>query len=250
MKLRVWVMSWLMFLGWALTAQAAGFSGSLPSYCVNQDEKSRMQVMAGFPVHHYCYGLKHLNNYYAATKADGKKYQLSQAASEFRYVISHSSANSAPTMLSEVYMTQARVHTLQNHKSKALMDYFKAIELNPKQSRAYTEIAMYYESLNMKDRALDIVTKGLQYIPGDTVLQSKYQKLGGKMPFPEPVAEAQPEAPPAPAPETLAEKSAGEANSEPGEVSSVTKAPPSPATSEGGSGTSDNKDNPWCRFCP
>lgn len=254
MKFHSMMLSWLVFAGMAPLAQAIDNFGVLPSYCTNRDEMQSLQPIAKFPMHHYCYGMQHLNRYYAARNLDDKKRQLALAASEFRYTIGQSSSASDPRLMAELYASQGLVHVLQNNMSKALTDYYKAIELNPKLGRVYAEIASYYEMNKMTAKALEVVTQGLRHVPDSKALRNKYQKLGGKLPFPEPV-EAKPEEK-----SPTAGMKAAESGIEVTKDASATvnpnpveeKAVPSTVVQEPRKAeeTGTPKGNPYCRFCP
>jgi tetratricopeptide (TPR) repeat protein len=236
---------------YALSAPAANMNtGGLPSYCSNSAQRSSLQPVAGFPIHHYCYALQHINGFYIAKNADDKRRLLNLAASEFKYVISHSSPKSDLGLLSEVYVSRGLMHTMGKDMHKAQLDYSKALELNPKQARAYAELAGYYEIKKLPAKALEIVAQGLRYIPDDSMLQKKYRRLGGAMPFPLPL-ENPPESKERPATsvednKTQTAEQALVENKSDGSVEE--KQPVTPGTEAGGS--SNNKTNPWCRFCP
>lgn len=190
--------------------------------------------------HHYCAGLNFLNRYYRSRSAQGKQFNLNNARTNFDYMVTHA----APTysLMPDVYLNLGVVHTLMNQPAQAIAHFNKAIELDPNQAKAYNALADYYVKTKQSVKALEIVTEGLRYNPDTRSLQRRYTELGGKQPYPAPIAPAPVEAAPAKADETPA------------------ATPPSPAV-----GTQEaapaavvpdtpvpigSPKNPYCRFCP
>ncbi len=207
--------------------------------------------------HHFCYAIGFINRYYGAKSARSKTFNLQNAMGNLNYMI----ANASPTysLMPDVYMYRGLVHSLTKKDGAAITDIRKAIELDPKLTRAYSMAADIYTKLNKKDEALKLATDGLRYNPDSAVLQRLYLKLGGKLPYPEPVAK-QESAPPAAPAESKADDTAPDMAAENGPTQQPAPvAAPEPAiqdSEKAGSATPPDTQpigstsNPWCRFCP
>ena len=183
-------------------------------------------------VHHYCNGLNHINRYYRAKREQDKRHFLSVAEGNLRYMVT----NAEPTfsLMPDVYLNLGVVYSLTNQTAQAITHFNKAIELNPRQPKAYNALSDYYAKVKQSAKALEIVTTGLRYNPDTKSLRRRYSELGGKLPYPEPIE-------PAPAAEVQSVKQ--EEPAEPASTSSIQVEPiAEPAI---GSPT-----NPYCRFCP
>jgi len=193
--------------------------------------------------HHYCAGVNFLNRYYRARSKQDKRFNLNNARTNLQYMVTHA----APTysLMPDVHLNLGEVYSLMNQLGQAITHFNKAIELDPRQPRAYNALSDYYVKTKQSAKALEIVTTGLQYNPDTKSLQRRYKELGGKLPYPEPieptpaveVEAAKPEEPPTPSPSSV----------EP--AASPTAVLPEPvepiAEPRIGSPT-----NPYCRFCP
>ncbi|MHB1213714.1 MAG: hypothetical protein ACYCY9_01900 [Thiobacillus sp.] len=221
---------------------------SLPNYCTARIKGSGAEYNQWVQIlgrdfdhtHHYCFALNDLNKYYKSRSAKDKKFNLKNAEGNLSYMVNH--ASPSYSLMPEIYLNRGLTYSLMNQHGKAVADITKALELNPRQVKAYNMLADYYISIKLKNKALETVTKGLRHSPGTKSLQRRYQELGGKMPYPEPLAQtdpamietppsaeqaAVPEVPPLAAP---AEKIVTEPDSDKPKIGSPT--------------------NPWCRFCP
>ena len=120
----------------------------------------------------------------------------------------------------------------------------EAIRGNPGFDQAYAELADIQAHDEKPGEALKTVTEGLRHVPGSKPLKRRYTELGGKLPYPEPIAPApaepqaaQPDEVASPGPASPAEPAVG------GPVEATAVAPV--AQPKIGS-----PDNPYCRFCP
>lgn len=226
---------------------------SLPPYC-----KARMKSGQDSPeykmwegslgkdflhTHHYCTGINFINRYYRARSQQDKRFNLNNAEGNLKYMVAN--ADPGYSLMPDVYLNLGVVYSLTNQTAQAITHFNKAIELNPRQPKAYTALSDYYAKTKQSEKALEIVTTGLRYNPDTKSLQRRYTELGGKLPYPAPIeptpaveAEAaKPEEPPTPTPSSV----------EP--AASPTTVPPAPvetiAEPQIGSPT-----NPYCRFCP
>jgi tetratricopeptide (TPR) repeat protein len=198
--------------------------------------------------HHYCDALASINRYYAARSAQDKAFNLTNALGGLNYMVSH--ASQSYSLMPEIYLNRGVVLTLMKKDGDALKDLLKALELDPKLIRGYAMASDFYTKIKRRDEALKVVTEGLRNNPGNARLQRLYQELGGKLPYPEPIA-PEPEkslqplpTPAAPAPATLQAPALDDKPPAQAEPSTPADAGP-PAKAKIGT-----PSNPWCRFCP
>lgn len=190
--------------------------------------------------HHYCAGINFLNRYYRSRSAQGKQFNLNNARTNFGYMVTHA----APTygLMPDVYLNLGVVHSLMKQPAQAITYFNKAIELDPNQAKAYNALADYYVKTKQSAKALEMVTAGLRYNPDTRSLQRRYTELGGKLPYPAPIAPAPVEAEAAKADETPADTPPSSAvDTQEAVPTAVVPATPAPIGSP---------KNPYCRFCP
>lgn len=223
---------------------------TLPPYCAARfDERSaafknwKASMGPNFiHIHHYCAGLNFLNRV-RGSFSSGRQDTLGAVVREFDYVLDHVSADFY--LRPEILMNRGIALTMLKRNGEAVGNLMQAIELDPRQTRAYMVLADLYLKQNNRSQALETVTEGLRHNPGTKSLQRRYTELGGKLPYPaavEPVAAAAqtttPDAPPAamtvPADEPAAET----------QESAPATAAPVVAPKIG------SPTNPYCRFCP
>ncbi|MBW8328731.1 MAG: hypothetical protein K0M48_06150 [Thiobacillus sp.] len=191
-------------------------------------------------MHHYCDGLRFYNRALSSTRdRNDFNFNIKESLDGFDYVLSHTSKDFG--MRPEVIAGKARTLALAGHKGAAVSLYTGVVQQTPKYVPAYLYLADYYASSDRK-KALSLVSDGLRHNPGTKSLQRRYQELGGKLPYPEPLVQAAPAVttpPPAEAPVAAAEASA--------EVGSAEKMVTEPAAEKPKIGS---PTNPYCRFCP
>lgn len=220
----------------------------LPAYC-----KVKMKSGPGSPeykawettlgkdyvhTHHYCAGLNFINRYYRARSPQDKRFNLNNARVNLQYMVEH--ADPGYSLMPDVYLNLGTVHALTNAHGEAIAHFGKAIELDPRQPRAYGALADYYVKTGQTDKALEIVIAGLRRNPGTRSLQRRYTELGGRLPYPEPIE-------PTPAIESGAEKRDEPAARAPAAHPGEPSAAPAEAVVQPGIGS---PTNPYCRFCP
>lgn len=231
----------LLLMGLSLTAHAAQPYGPaaeeakmLPDYCQNPEKWNSTWGPAAVWNNHTCYGINWLNRYYKSRTSSEKRDSLQNALGDFNYSVGKLPPDFP--LMPEIYMYRGSTYNLMGRNGEAVADLRKAIGLDPKLTKAYNELADLYETkLSQRDKALEIITEGLRHNPDVKSMQRRYTRLGGKLPYPEPIeptpaveAEAaKPEEPPLAAP---AEKTVTEPDSDKPKIGSPT--------------------NPWCRFCP
>lgn len=237
-----------LLMGLSLTAHAALPYGPtaeetkmLPAYCQAPDHWKSILGSAVVWNNHTCYGINRINRYYKSRTSQEKRDNLQTALGDFNY-----SVNKLPpdfALMPEIFMYRGITYGLMDRVGEAVADLHKAISLDPKLTRAYNELATVYESrLAQPKKALEIITEGLRHNPGTTLMQRRYTRLGGKLPYPEPLSRAEPavaETPPIPAQGAVPEAAPA--------VVPVEKADAVPDTEKPKIGS---PTNPHCRFCP
>jgi tetratricopeptide (TPR) repeat protein len=200
--------------------------------------------------HHYCAGLISLHR--AETSFGGKRQGHAKAATGIlNYTIGSMVRKNHP-LLPEVHTNRAIAFSMLDEYGEALTEANKALEIDPGYEQAYKVLINIYKKLNKNDEALKIASNGLTRIPDSKVLRKEYLELGGKEPFPEPVAsvsrqpatELAPAAPEEKQPADSVAVSGAESGTEAG------AGPSSPAAAAPGDAESKPRNNPWCRFCP
>lgn len=225
---------------------------SLPPYC-----KARMKSGQGSPdykmweqtlgkdflhTHHYCAGINFINRYYRARSQQDKNFILNNALGTLTYMVEHASPDYS--LMPDVYLSRGLTYSLMKRHGEAMADMQKAIELNPRQVKAYNVLADYYVSTGEKAKALETVTAGLRHNPGTKGLQRRYQELGGKLPYP---ASSEPE--PAEVEVAKPEESSVAPAEKPAETQAAPAGTPS-SEAEAPRPQIGSPTNPYCRFCP
>jgi tetratricopeptide (TPR) repeat protein len=194
--------------------------------------------------HHYCMGINYLNRAYKAKDERDRDFNLQNAHNNLMYMVK--AASPTYSLMPDVYLNLGKVSRLRKNIGEAVTNYSKAIELNPRQPSAYRELTDIYAAIGQRTKALEVVTDGLRHNPGTKSLQRYYHELGGKLPYPEPVATTvtmERKDPPAPA-------DVNATQTLPSESQLAT-----PETSPQSAGEDYRKPigsptNPYCRFCP
>lgn len=200
--------------------------------------------------HHWCDCVRFR---YRAVKSIGDKaafgHNMNEAVAGCDYVIR--AIRPGSRILPRVHVDKGRALKLRGDSAAAAQEFQRAISLDPAESSAYSELSLLQEEGGQKSAARETVTRGLQHSPESKLLRNRYVELGGREPFPEPIAGRAPvpadkpaEAPSAetleldPADPVIAIDAQGEALTGPEEMSTEAGRP-----AADGSGRS-------CRFCP
>ncbi|MEW6415629.1 MAG: hypothetical protein AB1482_10295 [Pseudomonadota bacterium] len=225
----------------ALAAQPYGPTAEemkvLPDYCRNPGQWGAILGPSAGWNNHTCYGINWINRYYKSRTGREKRDSLQNALGDFNYSITKLPPDFP--LMPEIRMYRGITYALMDRAGEAAADLQQAIRMSPGLVRAYNELADLYESkLGQRGKALETITEGLRHNPDVPSLQRRYTRLGGKLPYPEPLAR------PAPA---VAEPPAA-----------PVQAAPQEAAPAAGAGTAQdaekpkigNPKNPYCRFCP
>lgn len=208
-------------------------------------------------MHHYCDGLRFYNRAVANTRDRNEfRYNIQLSLAGFNYVLSHTAPDF--DMRPEVIAGKARTLALAGRKGEAVMLYTGVVQQTPEYVPAYIYLADHYASSDRK-KALSLVSDGLRHNPGTKSLQRRYRELGGKLPYPEPLAKQSSPAPEAEAAATSQltsprpQVSPTPATATPPEASVPERAAERPADTTASSPETPkigSPTNPWCRFCP
>lgn len=189
-----------------------------------------------FDLHHYCAGLNFANRYWSARTPQDRGFCLQSAMNNFNYMVKAAKPDFA--LGAELYSDRGEVFKLMGKRGEAAKDFNQAISINSRIVKPYLQLAELYVADKSAKRALEAVAEGLRHIPDSTALQRRYLELGGRKPFPDPIAAKVGDPLPAqPEPASSPEVAAVESKQEP-----AAQAESSPAI-----GTTSN---PYCRFCP
>lgn len=217
--------------------------------------------------HHYCMGMIYLNRYPSLRTDKAKRSTLNDAMGNLSYMISH--ASPGYSLMPDVYFSRAQAFAYRDEIAGALNDLLKAIELNPKMTRAYVLAADLLIKSKQSEKALKLVTTGLRENPDHRALQRVYDQLGGSKPYPERVTEmpnkdvsastkeaavkeevpatAMADTVPSTRAETLAPNPSSTANQKAETQQKNNQNTDSASSKVTPIGT---PTNPWCRFCP
>lgn len=260
-----------LFLIWGVPAHAADLPwrptpeemALLPEYCkVRYTDNGRSPEFRAWMqrvgpkfmgIHHYCTGINYINRYLYRIADKKRDYYLSRALPEIDYV-----AKDMPPdfpLAGDIYLNRGIALQLMKRDSLAIIDFYKSIEHDPNQVRAYIAIAEMHSKANNKPKALESITTGLRNVPDSKNLQKKYRELGGKEPFPKPLDVAPNSSVDAPVPQI---DKGGDAGSVTTPDAGRIQQPVSPSGQENtGKDAGDTQSapigapgNPYCRFCP
>lgn len=191
-------------------------------------------------MHHYCAGLNFLNRYYRVSPFE-KSGMLQGAKRNFEYMMKGASPEFP--LRGDIYLQHGITMHLMGQPGLAIKDLQQAIEINPKLAKAYLELISLYKNNKQSKQAMDIAVSGLKQVPDSKALQRNYLELGGKQPFPEPVAAVvEPPAVNAAPVEVEAKPMPPVAGEHPAAPASSDAVETKPAIGAPG--------NPYCRFCP
>lgn len=228
----------------------------MPAYCQvkwnsppsSPEWKSwRNQIGSNFiDVHHFCAGLNFMNRYWGSRNTRDRGFYLQSALNNFDYMVKAEKPDFA--LRAELYSQRGEVLRLMGRPGEATADFNKALSVNPRMVKPYLQLADLNVAVKSRDRALEAITQGLRHVPDSTALQRRYLELGGKKPFPEPIAIQAPE-PAAPPSADVAQ------TSDAVDVAAPAQANPAAAEPVGDASAASQPvigtpNNPYCRFCP
>lgn len=195
-------------------------------------------------MHHFCDCMRFTNRAYAAFGNWNAVHGNLQAAIDgCDYVLRNTTPNFY--MRAEVHLQKGKALKLDRQENKAIGELMEAIRGNPELAQAYVELSDI-QARNMKSgEALKTVTEGLRHAPDSKPLKRRYTELGGKLPYPAPIATVPVEPLVAKPDETATSTPASPAEPTTGTPAAVTPVAEPLAEPRIGS-----PKNPYCRFCP
>ena len=252
LKTLILVLAWVALVqpAFAEWAPSKAEMRALPPYCAARwDDKSeafkswRATMGSDFNhIHHYCAGLNFVNRAHGMASQKDREGTLSAAVRNFDYILTHTQQGFY--LRPEDLMNRGIALTMMQKPGEAIGNLLKAIEMNPKLTRAYLSLSEIYEKQKSNIKALEIVTEGLRHNPDTKSMQRRYTKLGGKLPYPspnEPVVVETPNV--APSVSAVPSPAATEPKLD-------TPVEASPAEESAAQPKIGSPKNPYCRFCP
>lgn len=223
----------------------------------DRDANVKMEPGVGWEhTHHWCDCVRLR---YRAIKAIGNKaefsHNLNEAIGGCDYVIR--GAKPGFRMLPKVHVDKGRALKLRGDIGAAAQEFQQALALDHSEISAFSELSLLQEERGQRVVARETVALGLQHNPESKLLQKRYLELGGKEPFPEPIARGVP----APVPPTAPPESSGGSgvpevlDLEPPEPVIAVDAQPDASEEAGLQSAEDGKaatdvNARSCRFCP
>jgi len=138
---------------------------------------------------HYCMGRTFLNRYYSSFNRGDAATNLKLASDEFGYLVEHWYPDYPAA---DIFLHRGIVLSLMKKNAEAVTDLTKSLSYDPRSVRTYLTLANIYGNQKQQKKALEVVTEGLRHAPESKALKQRYEELGGKLPYPEPIA-VQPE---------------------------------------------------------
>lgn len=219
-----------------------------------QDSPLRNTIPAGCPsLHHYCDGLKAMLR--GNSNMRESKYWAGIAVRVFEGMAQLPNWASCP-LRPEAYVNAGKVLLRQRAQGgassgEAVVDFRKALELNPDYLAAYYALSDYYVDLGDKKKALSVVNEGLRHVPHSKGLLRRFKELGGKTPPTPIMATTKPDSPKAAKDSSAAQQRQNAVENGSFQPSgSATTSTQNAETVEATSPKIGSPTNPWCRFCP
>lgn len=164
----------------------------LPQICTARLGPASQTTKFQEPFHntlHYCMGRTFLNRYYSSFNRGDAATNLKLASDEFNYLVAHWYPDYPAA---DIFLHRGIVLSLMKKNAEAITDLTKALSYDSQSVRAYLTLANLFDNQKQQKKALEVVTEGLRNVPESKALKRRYEELGGKLPYPEPIA-VQPE---------------------------------------------------------
>ena len=162
----------------------------LPPYCapkaktngndINDPQVAKWSAVLGrknyLHVHHYCDALLHIFRADMAISDEGKAGHFLNIALDN---ISYSQRNSTEDfiLLPEMALKKGRVLERMGQVNEAVIQYQKAIGYKPDYGPAYAELSDYYVKIGQREKALEIIHRGLEVVPNYAPLLRRNKEL-------------------------------------------------------------------------
>lgn len=194
-------------------------------------------------IHHYCIAANFMKNRLRLVKTpQERESMLREIVGNYKYVLDH--GEKSFWMRPQIHVEMASALLMLKQKAEAMSQYSQAIAFNPAYQAAYMPLIRAHREMGSGSAALEVATAGLRQFPDSKPLQEAYLSLGGKKPFPEPVAKAVPEV--KPKVESQPPQATAPQPAEPSGAPGATTAAPTSSTAA----EPDVVLERGCRFCP
>lgn len=157
----------------------------LPPYCaarlrkLNSPEAERWKRYFGYKnwatMHHYCQHMNEVNRAYKAMDSRERKKYFSDAYKGFVHYLQEVTPDFR--LMHEVYFNIATTAPRVGKPGEAITALQKAIQLNPKYTRAYGALSDIYREQGDREKALEVVEKGLKEVPKSKGLLRRKKEL-------------------------------------------------------------------------
>ena len=139
-------------------------------------------------MHHYCFAETFARRAAFSPDPEDRKFQIGRAVNNYDYVLRHTEPRFF--MRSHIRTRMADALFKSDDPVSATRVLRLALRDDEKHVPAYLTLSAYLAEHGERAEALELVTRGLRYVPNAVALQKRYLELGGSEPFPEPVATA------------------------------------------------------------
>jgi tetratricopeptide (TPR) repeat protein len=164
----------------------------LPAYC-KHSEYFRQKVPGGFDaeplarwratigpsfihIHHYCFGLLKTNRALFLTKTEQfRTFYLASSLQEYDYVLDRVPDDFV--LKPEILTKRGESYVLLGKGPVGVLDFERAIELNPTYWPPYAQTSDYYKSVGNIGKARAVLEKGLEQSPDAQALKRRLAEL-------------------------------------------------------------------------
>lgn len=218
-------------------------------------ERAEYQMAKGnIHVHHYCWALISKQRYFRESNKLKRDAYFKTYLGDLNYVFEHSPKDWR--FFDVLHLEQASMHLIRGDFAKGVQQADEALRLNPRAEKAYIVKSDAYKEMGKKPLAIKTAQEGLAKNPESTVLRKRLAKLGVTPPELPKHADAPKDAAPTEgAPGKAGDAGQTDAAAAPeakanGASTAAADAPAAASADAGAAGTTSQKPNPYCRFCP
>lgn len=157
----------------------------LPPYCkekiekkdpaLNQSWANRFGKEYWLHLHHYCYGLNFINRAHRSLgDKQARNHHLKNAENNIQYMLDRSEGF---FLRPEILTQMGKVQQELDRPAEAANYFQKAIGEAPDYAPAYAALADFYVKLGEREKAVELLTKGLEHVPNAASLQRRLKEL-------------------------------------------------------------------------
>jgi len=153
-------------------------AGSFASDKAESPERKKWEAFFGnsFPhMHHYCWALNWINRAHKSEVQENRDAYYETAIGDLQYIISR--ADPSMALLPEIYVQMGLLLIQRNKHSEAVKAYLDAIQTMPTYVPAYSALSDYYCELGNVEEARNILSRGLQQVPGSKILKRRISEV-------------------------------------------------------------------------